>query len=158
MYSKPQLLEAVEQESKINGIKVFEDIKDKDGHNRFIEANITGNTITGITWEYCKWSLSGSHLMTVVSGTIDNATTVADGVLCEIDLPQWIKDKIFPIYSTIVVGKTISVFNADDGTSQTFSVFLRKLSNGKVQITNYSLTTTKERVFRIDFDLLIDND
>ena len=44
MYSKPQLLEAVEQESKLNGIKVFEDIKDKDGHNRFIEGNINFET------------------------------------------------------------------------------------------------------------------
>ena len=77
MYSKPQLLEAVEQEAEVNGLKAFENIVDKDGHKRFIEGTPTNPTIEGVEITYAKWSLSGTHLMLVMAGNVAS-TTVLD--------------------------------------------------------------------------------
>ena len=89
MYSENQLLKAVENESKENGLKVFENIVDKDGHKRFIEFDLSPKTITGITPVYAKASLSGSHFMVVYAGTIENATAISGGTnICDIPLPD----------------------------------------------------------------------
>lgn len=159
MYSKPQLLEAVEQEAKTNGIKVFEDIKDKDGHPRFIEGDIELNASlpSGVTKTYGKWSLSGSHLMIVVAGNFANTTAVPYGSFCEINLPKWVKDKIIPTYQNCVFFTTQQAF-ASDGTTQNFIVRLVKDSNNTVYISNSAETLTKDRSFRWSFDLLIDNE
>ena len=156
MYSKPQLLEAVEQESKINGIKVFEDIKDKDGHARFIEGTLTQETISGITPSYSKWALSGTHLLIVVCGTIANATALSSTQLVTIDVPKWILDKVSTIYSNVVTYHSDSIYGSD-GTTQTINNYLAKLSNS-LAIQIGSITTTKERIFRFAYDLLIDNE
>ena len=157
MYSKPQLLEAVEQESKINGIKVFEDVVDKDGHKRFIEGTITQETITGITPGYSKWSLSGSHLMFVVCGTIADSTSVTSGsILMQVKLPDWIMNKIYPVYSNNIEYKITGIF-AENGTSQNIGNYLQK-ADGYIRLRLSAVTTTAERFFRFAYDLLIDNE
>lgn len=60
-------------ENLLEGV-AFEDIVDKNGNPRFIEGTITPETISGITFTYCKWSLSGTHLMIVLAGTCKNVT------------------------------------------------------------------------------------
>ena len=158
MYSKPQLLEAVEQESKLNGIKVFEDIKDKDGHNRFIEGDITLETIEGFTAKYGKWSLSGSHLLIVLSADVANATVIpAYTILTKITLPSWIHDKIAVLYgSNLVAVQSIALFDSNGG-SQNLTIRLRKRET-TIEIDTTSLTLNADRTFRLGFDLLIDNE
>ena len=51
-------------------------IVDADGHNRFIEGNIATEEIEGVTWAYARWSLSGTHLMCVLAGTIEDETAL----------------------------------------------------------------------------------
>ena len=156
MYSKPQLLEAVEQESKINGIKVFEDIKDKDGHARFIEGDITIATLTGFTQTYGKWSLSGSHLLIVVAVEVASGTYTSER-LCEITLPTWIFDKIYPLYGTVVDYKPTTQFNG--GIVGTFNAYLGKDTGvGKLFIQSGSQTPTQNVAIRYSYDLLIDNE
>ena len=157
MYSKPQLLEAVEQEAEVNGLKAFENIVDKDGHKRFIEGDITFKTITGLTQKYAKWALSGSHLLIVLCGTFADSTVFASQVIAEIDLPSWIKDKISIIAGEIVDYKQVSMFASDLSTQQ-ISTSLQKTSANVIRVFGAGLTLTKERTFRIAFDLLIDNE
>ena len=159
MYSKPQLLEAVEQESKVNGIKVFEDIKDKDGHNRFIEGeiNLKADVESGTTKIYGKWSLSGTHLTIVLCVAMAN-TTVRTGSLAKVEIPKWILDKIVPIASNIVVYKPSQYAIASDASMQTITHMLNKLSETELYIYTGSLTLNADRVTRISFDLLIDDE
>lgn len=156
MYSKPQLLEAVESESKLNGIKVFEDIKDKDGHKRFIEGEITFVN-NDITKTYAKWSLCGSHLLVVCAGSALNTTVIASGSkLADVELPEWILNKIYPLYSDVVVKLSYDWFS-NDYTNQSGIAYFNKAST-KMSIILSALTLNKDRAFRIAYDLLIDND
>ena len=149
---KAQVIEAVEADSNI---KIFENIVDKDGHKRFIEGDITIETIEGVTQTYGKWSLSGSHLMIVVGANFANASVIANGKLANINLPQWIVDKITPLFSTIAIRHNETLWNTDY-SSQTLIVNVEKQDN-KIVMYNGPLTLTKDRVGRFEFDLLIDN-
>ena len=160
MYSKPQLLEAVEQEAEVNGLKAFENIVDKDGHKRFVEGDISlsSDMPEGYTKVYGKWSLSGSHLLLVlcISGLNTTAITSFTTVGKAENLPQWILDKIYPIQSVFVEQKSVSYFGSDLST-QTATTYLRKDSSG-LYIQTTAFTLTADRVCRIAFDLLIDNE
>lgn len=162
MYSEKQIKglavaginEATEagQEVKID----IENLVDKDGHNRFIEGDITPIAITGVTYNYAKWSLSGTHLMFVLAGEVENATALPFSELGHITLPEWIFSKIYPTYKDVLERKSF-LFGAEDGTTQQGTCILVKDTDKmKIDITNITLTDT--RGFRIAFDLLIDNE
>ena len=160
MYSENQLLKAIEKESAENGIKVFEDIKDKDGHARFIDGIGEPVSQEGIETTYCKWSLSGSHLLIVLAGNVANTTVVSYNTwLMKINnLPEWIKSKIINTFGNIVEQKTCTFYHTD-GTTQSIAVgFSKTTSNIGIITTGSSVTLSKDRSFRIAFDLLIDND
>ena len=140
--------------------KLFENIVDKDGNARFIEGEITFETATGLTKTYAKWSLSGSHLLIVVCGDIANGSALTNGqVICKINLPQWVKDKIAILFASYMVDFKVITFWADNWSSQTVQGSLQKSADGTVKVAiNGNLTLTSDRHFRIQFDLLIDNE
>ena len=141
-----------------NGNNPFlvQNLKDSNNKNRFIEGNGTPSEITGFTSTYCKWSLSGSHLMCVLAGTFADESSLNNSALALFPLPSWILDKIFPVWSSYVEGKTVKIYN-NDWSSQNLDIAFEKTSNGILfQQTGGVLTMTKERNFRISFDLLID--
>ena len=146
---------AVDSVENKSNLKVFENIVDKDGHKRFIEDDITLEAQEGLTSTYAKWALSGSHLLIVIAGTVTNGSTI-NGKMCDIDLPQWIKDKIIPIASNVVSTYTLSL-RSSDNTTQGVWCALYKTGDDKVQVHTGSLTLTADRNFRAEFDLLIDN-
>ena len=138
-------------------VKVFENIVDKDGHKRFIEGDITLNEIAGLTNLYGKWSLSGSHLILVLCLKCDENASVSDNTtLCTINVPEWVLAKI----TTIVGGSvafSIDYAYASDYTNQQLQSRLVKPST--LQIRNDGAwSLSKERVVRIAYDLLIDNE
>ena len=141
----------------ITGTIPFESIKDSAGHNRFIEGeiNLANTAPAGITKTYGRWSLSGTHLLIVVAGNIADGSSWASSVLATLNIPQWIKDKIIPTYSIVVDTKTIPVY-ASDYSSQNLLTYLEK-SGTTLGLTLSNFTATKDRMFRIAFDLLIDN-
>lgn len=138
--------------------KILDSLVDSKGNPRFIEGDITTNTITGLTYSYAKWSLSGTHLMIVLAGTFDNGASISPqgvGVLNE--LPSWVKDKIYAVWGGNYIENKVCVLYASDWTSQTTTFLLVKDSNNDIRINLPSaITLTKERNFRIQFDLLID--
>lgn len=158
MYSKPQLLEAVEQESKLNGIKVFEDIVDKDGHKRFLEGDIELETITGVSKLYGKWSLSGSHLLIVVAFSVADGTTLSNNTtLAKINIPEWIDEKIVGLWGSIFVDNKTFYLWADNWTSQTMMINIQKGTPLNIRF-GQGLTLSAARNCRVAFDLLIDNE
>ena len=142
-----------------SNVKVFENIVDKDGHKRFIEGDITINQMSGVTQNYGKWSLSGSHLLIVLALTLQNETTILDNaVLCDINVPSWVLNKIYGFVGATVDYKTFGAY-ATTGGSQNFVCRLHKTTTPKLQIRKDSnLTLTNARYVRIAFDLLIDNE
>ena len=159
MYSKPQLLEAVEQEAEVNGLKAFENIVDKDGHKRFIEGDGVPLELTGFTGAYCKWSLSGTHIMFVLAGTLDNTTAVSsNSALATFTLPKWIYDKIYVVWGVNALEMKNVAFYGNDWTSQSVALALIKSTDNKIIINGGGFTASADRNFRVAFDLLIDNE
>lgn len=139
---------------------LMENIKDASGNLRFIEGAGVNSEISGVTITYSKWSLSGTHLMLVLAGTIANATSLADGnTFVEYEIPEWIADKIYTVWGeTNIEVKNINVYN-QNWTFQAMSFNIRKTATKTLLIRNIGgFTATAERSFRIQFDLLIDNE
>ena len=147
-------VDATEQKENL---KVFEHIVDKDGHPRFIEGEITIETIEGISQSYGKWSLSGSHLMIVLALSVENALVVSTGNVAIIsNIPSWVMDKIVALTGSTVVPYVNFTF-VGGGTTQALAAQLLKSSNN-LYIQMYSFTSSGDRSGRIQFDLIIDNE
>ena len=149
--------------SKFKGDTALETIKDRDGHLRFVEGDITMNTITGITQTYGKWSLSGTHLMITIAFTISSGTSFGTSMLAIInDIPSWVMDKIVPSGDT---EKQVAVKYADEwidtNAPQTQHLYcgVQKVDNTTLQLARWggSVTFSADTFFRLQFDLIIDN-
>ncbi len=151
----------------VNGQEVnlnqLEGILDAKGHNRFIEGEGTPNAISGISVQYNKWSLSGSHLMIVLAFKIDaNATLDNYAILEDIEIPEWIYNKIYPLgdgtgnWANVV--QAIATDNAGIPTAED-ARFLVAKNNEQLRVYHISsaYTPTADRYIRVQFDLLIDN-
>ena len=154
---KEQVTQAVEADSSL---KIFENIVDKDGHKRFVkgEVSLLNTAPEGMTKKYAVWSLSGSHLLIVLSCDIADTTVVNDGVaLAKLDnLPSWIYDKIIPIVQdTLIEYKPIYAY-AQNYSNQAFNLRLNKRVDGIVIYKEGAITMSANRVFRVIFDLQID--
>ncbi len=150
--------EWVYNSTDITNENLMEEIRDSKGNLRFVEDNGVSETISGVTISYNKWSLSGTHLMCVIFGSVENTTVIDDGTtLSTFNLPSYILDKIIPVQGTRVSWGSI-VMHASDFSSQTISYVLNKITGGLQLKTNAGLTLSKDRNFRVQFDLLIDNE
>lgn len=140
---------------------IMEEIHDTKGNLRFVEGNGTNGTISGLNITYNKWSLSGTHIMFVVAGSIDNATIVENGsVLSDFTLPSYIANKISKVWATDNIENKTIAFYDDSWSLQNFSFVLRKTTPNTIRISKSGGNTTanNNRYFRIQFDLLIDNE
>lgn len=149
----------------LNGSEVqlnsLEGLQDAQGHNRFIEGDLTLETITGFTFTYGKWSLSGTHLMIVIAGTVDANTTLLDNTkFTDIYFPEWILEKIYPTVGTLVMSNTIKFYQTDASWVITEHPISLGKNTDKVNIVNGSgnKAFVEAQSFRMQFDLLIDND
>lgn len=132
------------------------DIVDSQGNKRFVEGDIEIEEISGVSQTYGKWSLSGTHLMIVVGVDIADTTAISSGsILCFINVPDWVKDKISTLVGTYVDRKEQVYFDSLLG-KQTMNVSLRKDDIYGLYISLGQLTFSANRSGRIQFDLLID--
>ncbi len=130
---------------------------DSAGNPRFIEGEGTLTEITGVTYTYNKWSLSGTHLMIVLAGAVANTTAVTTQNLVVYNLPSFINDKIVPSFgSRDVVIKSEKIYSASL-SAQDVQFRLQK-DSGTLAINVYQFTASADRTFRVQFDLLIDTD
>lgn len=138
---------------------IMENIVDSQGNKRFIESDIEIETITNVTKLYGKVSLSGTHLMIVLAINIANGGTIANNTdIALINLPDYIKDKITPLWTTNAIENKSVTFWGNDWTSQSGSCALIKTTDGLKIVATNNITATASRNARIQFDLLIDAD
>lgn len=140
------------------GGATLDDIVDSQGNKRFVEGNGTPATISGIESLFCKWSLSGTHLMIVYAGTLSGGTSLTARTLASFEFPEWIFNKIFPLNSDGLVSVINAVF-AYEGNFTYKQQKLIKTANG-LEIANIASGTisSSSSGFRIQFDLLIDSE
>ena len=143
-----------------NGHLTFENIYDSQGRPRFIEGAGTLPEMTGVTFTYNKWSLSGTHLMLVLAGEIANGTALPSLTNLDVySLPLWVYNKIYPVWATTYIELKALVLRDNDWVSQSVNVTLTRVSSNRLAIqTAGAITLTATRKFRIQFDLLIDNE
>ena len=143
-----------------NGFVTVEADGDTAARPLIVEGEGYAETITGVTIVYNKWSLCGTHLMIVLAGSIADTSVISDGLaISYYKIPSFVSDKIVPVFASIIEIKSISAY-ADNWSTQNIPVRLEKLSDGRVRIskTSGAITLTADRSFRIQFDLLIDNE
>ena len=146
------------EEEILSQKKDISTLVDSKGNPRFIEGTGTGKTLSGLTISYCKWSLSGTHLMLVCAGTIKNTTTLTAGNIATFVLPEWILNKIYPVWSSQYIEKKDIKLIADNFTEQTTTGMLAKGTTSLMIYVSSAVTLTADRGFRIQFDLLIDSE
>lgn len=141
-----------------NGFVTVEDDGDVSIRPLILEGNGVALEQEGVTIIYCKWSLSGTHLMIVCAGSVADTTIVADNTaFATYNIPEWILNKIVPIWANNIEGKTIN-FRAENWSEQNASCVLQKATTFLKIVKVNALTLTADRNFRIQFDLLIDNE
>lgn len=137
---------------------LMDSIVDSQGHKRFIEGNGVPNTIEGFTFSYCKWSLSGTHLMIVLAGSVANETAFTYKELARFNnIPRWVLDKIVAVFSNKIIRLSIGMY-ASSGVQQNLGLFLAKPDGNNliIETSGDSVTLNADRNFRAEFDLLID--
>lgn len=138
--------------------KKISTLVDSKGNPRFVEGDGVPLEQTGFTSTYCKWSLSGTHLMCVLAGTVADTTVLANNAnLATFDVPSYIWDKIYPVWLTNIEAKSVDMY-AQDWTKQTAFIKFTKGVSKLTITTGTALTLTAERSFRVQFDLLIDTE
>lgn len=140
---------------------LFETITDRHGNKRFIEGNLTTSEIVGVTYNYAKWSLSGTHLMLVLGFTIDpNTTIVVNTVLASVVLPQFIRDKIITLWGNSGISMQKFTLIETGGITQDVRIYLSTLNDDTLYIKPYldNITTNSRVNGRIQFDLIIDDE
>lgn len=147
-------IEEIKKEVK-NTPKDIETLVDAAGNPSFVEGNGTPSTIEGFTATYCKWSLSGTHLMIALAGSFENGISVS-GDIATFTLPDYIKDKISALVGNYIEFKSLVLRAENLGTQQV--EFQNILTSTGVKITISNISLTAKRYFRIQFDLLIDSE
>lgn len=159
MLTYNEISNIVEKLSKYKNNIPLSEIKDANGNPRFIEGEGKLAEISGVTFTYNKWSLSGTHLMFVIAGEADNTAVIPTTDLVTYRLPKFIMDKIYNVWANRIERKSIE-FIAVNYSAQSLTAYLGKQdgANPYIFIVPTALTLTADRFFRIQFDLLIDTE
>lgn len=141
-----------------SGVVTLDDIVDANGNKRFIEGTLKDGS-SGATIIYNKWSLSGTHLMIVLTGIV--SSNLKDYIaLATVMFPTYIISKIKTLGTSaklVSVAKGIFIKDSEyTATEYTFN--LRKEANEFRIIPEKPITINGTYKFRIQFDLLIDSE
>ena len=145
-------------DSSNNPIVICENFNDKNGNPRFVDGNLSTASISGVTFTYHKWSLSGSHIMFVLAGEIAANTTLNVDVWASVTLPDYIKNKISAVFASTNIEIKDNRAYYDDWNSINIQTVLQKTSDGVQILMIQNPTSSAVARFRIQYDLLIDMD
>lgn len=134
------------------GGATLDDIVDSQGNKRFIEGE-GSSSLEGITIKYNKWSLSGTHLMLVLSFVTTGAIT-SYSILATYNLPDYILNKIVAVaFNDLVCEKNETSMDANIELRK----FQLKKQNNEIKMVTFS-SISAGREFRVQMDLLIDSE
>lgn len=142
---------------------LMDNIVDSDGHKRFQEWDIS-NLGTGLDITYSKITLSGSHLMAVVSGrnNTDNAITLPD-YMFSATLPTWLLQKLYSPEGTFgnerdISAQDLKVFSSlwEEATSYLTVVHISPSSHSFIIRRATVISVPANSYIRLQVDLIID--
>lgn len=140
----------------------MEGIKDADGHNRFIDGDITpSEEIPAADVKYAKWTLSGSHLMIVFAFLSSEDKSIAGKNICSLQIPQWIYNKIYSMNTGtdhVSVIDSVKGYIPDNLTPSTNSIrpYIYKDTNNQLRINGAGNSIIETGFYyRFVFDLVI---
>ena len=161
MWSEEEIQELVAEQvgSGGSGGSTLDDIVDKNGNKRFVEGNGTPfESDADFNSKYCKWSLSGTHLMCVLSGTLSANTILGAKTLASFTVPDYIGSKIITTWANRITMLEPYIKDSE-GAGGTIVVLVNYSSNNiTFQLVAQVPAINRERYFRIQFDMLIDSD
>ena len=164
MYSENQLnkkaVDAVQ--AGLNAGSVWTYLKnehDEDGHQRFLSGTATITPPEGVTVNYAKWSLSGTHLMLVLDITMAPGTELANNdIYAVFNLPSWIVNKLVSPLDEYIDAKNAPI--RESGyvlTNYNIRYYVYKDSTDAISIRNLSQSVGDTTQYaRVTFDFIID--
>lgn len=138
--------------------KLFETIEDTNGNKRFVKGDVVlaENAPQGLVEVYGKWSLSGSHLMIVLGCELPDGLVLKNAtVFAYAQLPKWVFDNLFTLFSIALDSKTFQL-RGNDWSSQDIIVYLSKAEGNKVAFNfGQDATVSGFKKGRFAFDFII---
>lgn len=143
---------------------LLENIVDDNGDLRFNEGSIDVIDTLEDYVIFSKWSLSGTHLLLVlcIYNTSESDITIsgASQITTPINLPQWVKSKIYPMgttYHVMRISGGITGYKPSDLTASANPVetYLMK-ANNDITINTIDATFESGFYYRFEYNLLID--
>lgn len=159
MYSENQVKTLAKESVESGAVNLpISQIVDEEGHNRFIKGDIEAPTMVGIEFTYLKWSLSGTHIMFVIAGRAEANSVFTNSTFTVLNLPEWIKSQLIPIFRTSYIDLKTFTARADEDLGTTNLTVSVQKSGENIIINALSASTsiTKESGFRFQFDFLIE--
>ena len=97
--------------------------------------------------------------MLVCAGSVKNTTVNNNFNFARFtDIPEYILNKIVPMYATYSIEEKPVIFHDGGGTQNSYYMTLRKYNGLLITFSDIGTAFTTENYFRIQFDLLIDAD
>ena len=90
----------------------------------------------------------------MLCASLEDEAVIPFAQLGQFELPQWIADKLVPLYTDVISAQSENAY-AQDGTSQSMSIYTTK-TDRTIKIISGGLTLTDDRKIRIELDFLID--
>ena len=166
MWSEEEIQELIEEQggSGGSGSSTLDGIVDSKGNKRFIEGDLTLLLTPeemeryGATIKYSKWSLSGTHLMIVACLSFTKATQQTPDIkMFAVNLPNWIKEKIKPVFDTYLISHIIAPKYPNGNLSSDLYIGRdNQITLNLTHLIDYDITANC--TVRYQFDLLIDTD
>ena len=141
-----------------SGTITLDDIVDKNGNKRFVEGNGIIESNVEFNSKYCKWSLSGTHLMCVLSASLSANTILPSQTLATFTVPDYIGSKIITTWSNRIIMLEPYIKDSE-GAGDTIVVLVNYYNNNiTFELVGRVAAINRERYFRIQFDMLIDSE
>lgn len=156
------LNQSSDQTIDLDGILIgtyLEDIYDSHENSRFICGYGIWAAVSGMQGEFARWSLNGYNLMFEAMGAFQTNVD-PDTTIVSFKLPTWILNKI---NTPTQMEGAIDMFNftlvsATTGTSGA-PLFIYKTTDEKVAFNAIGgIALTEPKIFRIRYNLIIDNE
>ena len=157
MWSEEEIQALLEKQGGSGG-STLDAIVDSKGNKRFVEGEGTPGSSEDFTTRYCKWSLSGTHLMCVLSATLRANEILPAKTLATFTVPDYIGRKILPTWGNSIAILEPYIKDIEGGGGNL--VVRVEYANNNITFVLVGLVSAvnTERYFRIQFDLLIDTD
>lgn len=143
---------------KVGGGSTLDDIVDSKGNKRFINNYGIWSSVLGMQGIKATWSLNGYNLMFEALGSFStDISTNNNFTIVSFELPKWILNKISVPFGNIVDKITFKIVGTT-GDYTDIPLIISKTTDDKIAFMVVdSVTPTEPKIFRIRYNLIIDN-